>query len=182
MRKYKVYLIKTRPAEEIVYVGMTGLTLHRRFMEHVRKKKLNPKDYYIGLVQEELSLEEAATLEGMLIAQYKAMGCNLYNKVGGSKNGYSNPHSEDQKKRWSEERKGKPFKGRQHRTSPNSEQHNQKISEANSKALICLNSGKVYASMREACRELNLSESKVSLVCNGKRPHTRKYMFRFITG
>lgn len=182
MRKYKVYLIKTRPAEEVVYVGMTSTTLHKRFNEHVRIKKLSPKDYYIELVQEDLSREEAATLEGMLIEQQRSLGSKLLNKFGGTKTGFSNFHSEDQKRKWSEERKGKPFKGRKDRTSPNSEEHNRKISLARNKAVICLNSGKVYDSIRVASRELKLSESKVSLVCNGKRPHTRKYMFKFLTG
>lgn len=155
------------------------MTLHKRFMGHVHRRKINPKDYYICLIQEGLDVLEAATLERMLIAQYDLIN-NGWNKSPGSINGSSQLHSEYQKAKWSKERKGKPFKGRQNRTSPNSKEHNTKISEANSKPIICLNDGKHYKSIREASQKLNLSESKVSLVCQGKRPHTKGYKFSYL--
>jgi NUMOD3 motif len=45
--------------------------------------------------------------------------------------------------------------------------------------IICLNTGKEYVSSIEACRELNLHPSKVSLVLNGYRNHTRGFRFAF---
>lgn len=179
MKTYKVYLIKTRPENTIVYVGMTSQTLHKRFSQHVFRKKLDPKFYYIHPVSEDLTIQEAVTLEELLITQYKTRENGL-NVSPASINGYSNLHSLEQKKKWSEERKGKPFKGRQNRTTSNSEDHNRKISESNSRPIICLNDGRTYKSLRQACTKLGLSESKVSLVCQGKRPHTKGYKFKYL--
>lgn len=179
MKTYKVYVIKERSTEEIKYVGMTSTTIHKRFMGHVHRKKISPKDYYIFLIQEDLSVHEAVTLEEMLINQYNTRHIG-WNKSPASINGYSNFHSEDQKRKWSEERKGKPFRGRQNRTTPNKPMHNQKISEANSKPIICLNDGRTYQSQRQACLKLGLKESRVSNVLNGKRPHTMGYKFKYL--
>lgn len=171
-----MYLIRQRPTNEIKYVGLTRQTLHRRFLGHVQRRKLDPKEFFMELIQEDISLAEAVTLEEMLINQYETRKTG-WNISPASINGYSNFHSPEQKQKWSQERKGKPFKGRQLRTSPNSAEHNDKISEANSQPIICLNDGKVYKSLREASKKLGLSESKISLVINGKRPHTKKYKF-----
>lgn len=179
MKTYKVYVIKERSTDSIKYVGLTSMTLHKRFMGHVHSRKISPKDFYIHPVQEELTLPEAVTLEEMLIKQYKTRETG-WNKSPASINGYSNYHSPEQKLKWSNDRKGKPFKGRQNRTSPNTSEHNRKISEANSKPIICLNDGRTYKSLREAAQKLSLSESKVSLVANGKRPHTRGYKFKYL--
>ena len=48
------------------------------------------------------------------------------------------------------------------------------------KKVLCLNNDMIYESTKEASRELNLLQSKVSLVCNGKRNHTGGYKFKFI--
>lgn len=179
MKTYKVYLIKDRKTDIAVYVGMTSQTLHKRFMQHVFRKKIDPKDYFIHPVTEELTLHEAVVLEEFLIIQYKTR-INGWNVAVASTNGYSNFHSEAQKNKWSLERKGKPFKGRQNRTSPNTPEHTRKIVQAISKPIICLNDGRTYLSMRQACKALGLTEGKVSLVCNGKRPHTKGYKFKFL--
>lgn len=185
MKNYKVYAIKERNTDTIVYVGLTSKTLHKRFMQHVQQKKIDTKLYYISLIQENLNILEAATLERMLIEQYDLVNKG-WNKSKGSVNGNSQLHSEYQKAKWSKERKGKPFKGRQNRTSPNTEEHNRKISEANSKPIICLTTGKHYPSIRAAAQDLGLSEGKISLVCQGKRNATGqrgsklKYKFSYL--
>lgn len=53
-------------------------------------------------------------------------------------------------------------------------------SNNNSKKIFCLNNEKEYGSLSEAARELNLTTSKISLVCNGKRKHTGGYKFKFV--
>ena len=179
MKTYKIYCIKDRISNEIKYVGLTGSTLYKRFNSHVHRKKISPKDYYIQPIQEDLTLPEAVTLEKMLIAQYDLLNKG-WNKSPGSINGGSNNHSGPQKAKWSEERKNKPFPGRQDRTTPNTKEHNEAIKRARSKPIICLSDGKTYSSLREAAKKLNLSESKVSLVANGKRPHTRGYKFSYL--
>jgi len=179
MKTYNVYCIKNRLSTEIVYVGLTGSTLYKRFNSHVHRRKISPKDYYIQMIQGDLTLPEAVTLERMLIAQYDLLSIG-WNKSPGSINGCSNNHSEVQKTKWSEERKNKPFPNRQDRTTPNSKSHNKLISEANSKPIICLNDGSTYRSQREAALKLGLSESKLSKVLNNKRPHTKGYKFKYL--
>lgn len=180
-RIHKVYVLKLRETGKIVYVGMTRLTVYKRFNEHVRRKKLEREKYLFELVKDDLSLNEAIILEEMLIEQYQTR-IDGFNKAPKASNGYSNFHSEDQKKKWSEDRKGTPIKGRITRTGfKNSDKQKEAVAKAQAKPIICLNDGKTYNSIREACKKLNLSESKVSLVCNGKRPHTRGYKFKFFS-
>lgn len=179
MKNYKVYALKERKSAIIVYIGLTGRSLNKRFNDHVHNKKFKPEDYYIELIQDDLTIEQATTLERLLIEQYDLLNTG-WNKSPGSINGSSNQHSDAQKQKWSEERKGKEFKGRQNRTSKNTETHNKKISDVNSKKIICLNNGKVYDSQRKAAKELGLSEAKVSYVLNKKRPHTKGYIFSYL--
>lgn len=180
LRNYQVYVLKRRSDDAIVYVGLTRQTLYKRFGQHVFRKKIDPKEYLIQSVQEDLSIDQAVTLEEMLINQYDTRKNGL-NVSPGSINGYSNYHSKEQREKWSQDRKGIPIKGRITRTGlKNSERQNKLISEANSKKVICLNNGVVYESMRQACKKLKLQESKVSLVCNGKRPHTMGFKFKFL--
>lgn len=185
MKIYKVYLIKERNSDKIIYVGLTKQTLHKRFIQHVARKKVSHGTHYITLVQEELTLEQAIALEEMLINQYETRkeGLNISPK---SINGYSNSHSEEQKRKWSKERKGVKVseehaeKNRVARLGKsNLDSHNKAISEAKSRRIICLNNGKVYESARKAAKELGLQYSKISLVCNGKRKHTKGYIFKF---
>lgn len=183
MKIYKVYILKNRTDETIVYVGLTKQTLYKRFIQHVSKRKFLPKDYKIELVKDELTIEQAVILEELLIEQYntRISGWNISPK---SINGYSNAHSEEQKAKWSKERKGRKLSP-EHRAKlnrsglKNSEYHNKQISEINSKKIICLNTGKIYNSLTLAAKDLDLKVTKISAVCRGKRPHTKGYKFKF---
>ena len=64
-------------------------------------------------------------------------------------------------KRLSEMRKGKP--------RPHSEIQNIAILEACRKPVMCVETGIVYYSQREAARETNTNEGKLSEVSKGKR-------------
>lgn len=181
MKTYTVYLIKRKIDDFTVYVGLTSQSLYKRFNQHRDRKKFVKKDFYITPVQENLTLEESVVLEEMLIIQYKTRFCG-WNVSPKSINGYSNLHSEEQKRKWSIERKGVPVKnnGYTRKGEKNTPEQNRKISEANSKSIICLNTGTTYKSIRQACASLGLQESKVSSVCSGKRPHTKGYKFKFL--
>jgi hypothetical protein len=135
------------------------------------------------MVEEDLTLQQAIVLEELLIEQYqtRVTGWNISPK---SINGYSNAHSEEQKAKWRIERKGtrptsEHLKKLNRTGLKNSPSHNEKIGAANSRPIICLNNGKVYPSARKAAKELDLSYSKICLVCQGKRPHTKGYIFKF---
>jgi len=184
MKNYKVYFLRNKN-KDIVYCGLTGNSLTKRFNDHVVRKKLKRDEYSIELVQDYLTLEEAAILERMLIEQYHLLDKGL-NKSPGSINGCSQQHSEEQKLKWSQERKGKPVspehadKNRKARLGKkNSEYHKQMVSEKVSKPVICLETGKVYKNARQAAKDLNLCYSKISLVCNGIRSTTGGYHFKF---
>lgn len=183
MKNYKVYQIQDI-TDKVVYVGLTSQPLSRRFAQHVSKKNLNRNHFKIVLVQENLSLDQAVILEEMLIVQYNTR-VDGYNVSPKSINGYSNKHSEEMKAKWSLDRKGKKVseehaaKNRIARLGrKNSKEHQDKI--VRPKAVMCLETGKVYRSAREAAKDLNLQYSKISLVCNGLRTTTGGYHFKFV--
>jgi len=183
MKNFKVYLIRNK-ARDIVYCGLTSGMIENRFKEHKYTKKLDDT-YTVELVVDSLSREEAALLERKLIEQYDLIHKGL-NKSPGSINGYSQLHSEEQKKRWSLERKGKPVspehaeKNRKARLGKkNSANWHKRQFESHAKAVICLETGTVYPSARHAAKELGLQYSKISLVCNGKRKTTGGLHFEF---
>lgn len=183
-KSYSVYSIVERSTDKIFYVGLTRLTLNRRFNHHVRRRKISPKDYAIRLIQEELTLEQACALEEMLILQY---GTNIegWNKVVRVKNGSSHDHSKEQITNWQEQRENesKPILNWFDRTGkPLSDQHKERIRAARlgngPTKVICLNNGKVYSSMKTAGKELGLDHQKISQVVKGNRPHTKGFMFK----
>lgn len=152
---HKVYCVKERQTDDIIYIGCTRVTLHKRFIGHVGDKKFQHDNHYIQLIQEGLSEAEAFKLEAMLIEQYNPKA-NIYA-------GYK-IHNKALVKR----------------VTNSSDKHIQQIKASNSRPIICLNDGKTYSSIREACKKLGLSEPKVSMVCQGKRPHTKGYMFSYL--
>jgi hypothetical protein len=48
-----------------------------------------------------------------------------------------------------------------------------------SKRVICLNTGKIYRSIKEACADLNLWSSNISKVCKGKLSQTGGFRFAY---
>jgi len=185
-REYKVYLIKCSKTEDIKYVGMTRTSLAKRFNSHICKFKINRCDYYIELVLDNLDNIQAAALEKKLIKQYDVLAKG-WNKSPGSINGCSNYHSNAQKAKGSSTRKWKPVHPKHAELNRiarlgknNTDSHNKAISKANSKPVLCFNNGITYRSAREAAKQLDLQYSKISLVCNGLRPHTKGYKFIFV--
>lgn len=183
---FKVYIIRDKLTEAIMYAGLTRQTLETRFHSHVKHKNLNRNKYQIELIQDDLTLEQAVILERMLIEQYQLL-ITGWNKSPGSINGYSNYHSEEQKQKWSEERKGKkvnPLHAQKNTIArlgkKNSEAHTDAIIKAIQKPVICIETGIIYKSARAAAKDLNLCYSKISLVCNGKRSTTGNLHFKFV--
>lgn len=183
MKNYKVYVLKNKD-REIVYCGLTGKSLAERLSEHKWKRKLD-NAHVIELVAENLTREEAAFLERQLISQYDLIAKGL-NKSPGSINGYSQMHTEEQKRKWSLERKGKVVspahadKNRKARIGKtNSANWHKRQFESHAKAVECVETGIIYPSARHAAKSLKLQYSKISLVCNGKRGTTGGLHFKF---
>ena len=49
----------------------------------------------------------------------------------------------------------------------------------NASAVMCLNNGKIYLTIKEAVDELNLHHSNIIKVCNGQRQHTKGFKFMY---
>lgn len=100
-------------------------------------------------------------------------------------------HSEETKKMFSEMRKGKSTKGRHWSDEAKqriskirkgrklSEETKIKMSQSRSKKVMCLESGAVYLSAKEAGVATNIVSSNIVRVCNGKRNTAGGYHWRY---
>ena len=132
------------------------------------------------------SKEELDKLEDMYIKVYDCID-NGYNHKGGGVNG---KHSEETKQNLREVNKGEnnPMYGKHH-----TEESKQKMSEANkgenspsAKKVICITTGKIFNTVKEAEEYYNLCErSHISKVCKGERkscgklPDGTKLMWKY---
>jgi hypothetical protein len=151
---YKVYLVRLKESSNIIYVGCTSQNLFKRLRDHLGEKKFERGSVYMELVHENLTEGQGLSLEAMLIDQYKPSH-NVYN-------GYR-IHTK-----------------KAYKTVDGDSKWLKSIKQSNSTPVICLNTGKSYDSIRHAAKDLCLSEPKVSLVCQGKRPHTKGYIFSYL--
>lgn len=193
MKKYKVYALKEKDGT-IVYVGQTRQELSRRFSAHKCSKRLPHLDIYIELIADFDEPEPMYKLEGMLIEQYNLVE-NGWNNSYGHKNCpkqvrqdgelnsfYGHKHRKEVCEAIGKRSIGNSYaKGNRSRKGmKNSEYHNKRISECKSKKVMCIDTGEVFKSGREAAKKLKLQPSKISLVCNGKRKATGGLRFCFV--
>lgn len=73
-------------------------------------------------------------------------------------------------KRISEVMKGKKY----------SEEHKRKIGKAHSKKVLCVETGEVFESTRDAQRKTGIHQSSISYACNGKYKTTGGYHWKFV--
>lgn len=93
--------------------------------------------------------------------------------------------SEGQKERWTDELKeewgnkmskeGNPFYGKRH-----SEKTKNKIREANSKPIICVETGIIYKSATKAAKFANVSKSTIGKCCKGKKKTAGGYIWKYL--
>lgn len=193
MKKYKVYVLKEKNGD-IKYVGQTRQTLARRFSGHINVSKFPHKEFTIELVADFDRPEPMYKLEAMLIEQYNTVN-NGWNRArgyidcpkqfdgAGEKNGfYGHKHRKEVCKKIGKRSIGNSYaKGNKSRKGrKNSEYHNRMISEKKSRRVMCIDTGEIFKSGREAAKKLNLQRSKISLVCNGKRRTTGGLRFCFV--
>lgn len=155
---------------EVFYVGCGNNV--RPYIKNGRNKDwleyITNNPYEIQILKRNLSLEDAYELEEILIDYYgRKCDCGtLFNKSKGGKvtKGFSS---------WS---KGKHLSA-EHRNKIASAQQGDKHRmygkpALNRKKLICIETGKIFNSLTEAAKEINLSLAYLSQMLNGVRPNT----------
>lgn len=58
---------------------------------------------------------------------------------------------------------------------------NQRIAESRSKPVICLETGKIYPSLKEVQRQLGFSQGNISNVCNGKQQTAYGFHWKYVS-
>lgn len=84
-------------------------------------------------------------------------------------------HKENQNNELSKEHSSEAKKGK-----PKSEEHKKKISESKKKKIYCIELDKVFNSILEASKELNIDQGYISKVCNGKKKTAKGFHFRYM--
>ena len=192
-----------------IYVGQTKRTLEERMSEHCRKDKL-PVDYAIkkyGIENFSVEILDTAETEQELdqkemkwVAFYNCVTPNGYNLTKGSRKtigykhtkeakekmkkarstaylGSGNPfygkhHSEEQKKKWGEIRKGL-----NHLTE---EQIKNLRKSHFTKAVLCVETGEVFDTIKTAAEKYNIVATHITRVCRGRRKTTGGYHWKYV--
>lgn len=98
-----------------------------------------------------------------------------YNQTigGGGTRGFNREFSEEHRRKIGEAKKGEknPMYGRTGEKNP---------MYGKGKKVICLETGIIYSTIREAGRELNLHYQSIYKVCRGKRKTTGGYHFKYV--
>ena len=153
------------------------------------------------IIAENLTAEQAQKLEIELIKKYdstnKDKGYNI--SLGGEASAYGMRHSEETKRKFSENRIGEKnsFFGKHHteetrkklsemRSGENAYFYGkkrgfQKMHEWHEKALICIENNTIYKSTVEAGEKLNIPHRSIARVCRNERPITHGLHFRYLT-
>ena len=159
-------------------------------------------DYRVDILLKELTKEEAAETERYLISYYGRIDLGtgrLCNMTGGGDGMWNTPMTEDNKKKLSENMMGAKnhmfgkkqsaetiaARSKSNTGKKRSDEHNKRASINNTQRIEVdvynyttnefIGS---YHSISEAARQLNCSNSKASLVLNGKRMQHKNYTFK----
>jgi len=135
-------------------------------------------------LESDLTLEEASEKEKFYIKKYKTTDGNFgYNIAEG---GCSPPtmsgkrHSEETKAKMREKALGRKISEAQ-RLHHSKVMTGKLVGKLNpkSKAVQCVETGEIFETQREAATKMGLSQSKISLCCQGKRNHTGGYRWKY---
>lgn len=162
---------------EILCSGLTKEEAEKKEIELIAEYKSNQKDYgynianggnIIGTVSEETKQKISKSLKGKPKEKPSWEGKH---------------HTAETKNKLSSKRKGNknPMYGK-HIT----EETRTKMSESHKncslcKAIICLETGKIFVSTSEAARIMKLSQSNVAAVAKSERKHTKGYHFEYLS-
>ena len=150
---YTVYIIKQN--EKVFYVGKTA-NFKRRMYEHRYRKKLDNSFQFI-ILEENLTQDDAKIREEYYIEKHDTF-----------KNGWNRTAGEGTRKVKTKQGDGRFSKG------------NQAAKNRKPKKVLCVETGKVYNSVKECAEAINGKESSIYNVCRGQNKTYRKMHFKYI--
>ena len=144
---YRIYCLKDKD-NKIKYIGFTSRKLEVRFKEHYRKFPKR-REYHIELIEE--------TEDKEIAKQKEIYYTLLYNTI--------------------EDGDNINLGMRQTKLNRGNFQKENDFGKKGTKKVKCLETNEVFNSLTECANHLNLSISKISAVCQGKRKTTGKKHF-----
>ncbi len=185
-----------------IYVGCTSKSIKQRFNQHVASsRRLN---YGISRAISKYGAETAQQMYDKETYWIEKLGSFHYG-YNMTKGGLGSPgkvhsqqskerlrssqlgrnHSEESKRKMSEAQKGKVFSEEHKRKLSNvaksrtfSKETRQKMSDAMKVPIMCIETGQVFNSIKEACETLDLHSPGVRAVMNGKQEKTKGLTFK----
>ena len=109
--------------------------------------------------------------------------CFFGQNHSGENNGFfGRKHSEESKKSMSETKKQMAKENEQYHQQliDKAKLATKKSAEVRSRKVICIDTGKIYNSIKEAAEDTGAIASKIVLVCSGKRMHAGGYSWMYI--
>ena len=150
---YTIYIIKQN--EKAFYVGKT-VNFKRRMYEHRYRKKLD-KSFQFIILEEKLTQEDAKIREEYYIEKYNTF-----------KNGWNRTAGEGTRKVKTKQGDGRFSKG------------NQAAKNRKLKRVLCVETGKVYDSVKECAEAIDGKEFSIYNVCRGQNKTYKKMHFKYI--
>lgn len=147
-------------------------------------KKYGWDNFTHYLLEDGLTREQACELEKVYIARYRTQNRNYgYNILSGGQDVPSmsgKHHSEETKKKIREAALGRVISEEQRRKHSKA-MTGLMVGERNPKSVrvVCITTGEVFVSQREAARKTGCKQEKISLCCQGKRNHTHGLKWRY---
>jgi len=193
-RPWDIYSI-TNLINHKVYIGQTKQRLQTRFSQHLCPRsacgalraavnKYGKENFELMKITTAATQEEADMLERLWIRLYRSNDPKRgYNQTdGGRGNGIG--FTDEVKTRMSHERVGarNPFYGKHH-----SEESKRKMHESHAgqrhywqeKPVVCIDTGELFESIKEAALAKGLNSGKIGDVCRGARKSTGGTYWRY---
>jgi len=194
LRKYYIYIHTRFDTREIFYIGKgTGsrwiaCSNRNKYWNNIKNKA---GGYNAKKIAQNLTNSEACQLEIQLISFYKALGLCKTNLSSGGESGSNGVKPWNYGKKLSKEHTykcGNAFRGKKRPAHSKFMKEYYKTHPVpakgkpahNRRKVKCIDTGKIYSSIRLAAKELNIHSQHISKVCSGKLKTTGGYRFEYI--
>ena len=163
---YTIYFIFRKSDDKLLYIGKTSVTLSRRLQGHDIWDRAT---MYAKEVMYFATDKDASEWEEYLIRSYDLVNNGLNCSYG--RCGYYGVH---QPKEMVDKRVA-AMKNYKH-----SEDTKNKIGDANSVRVMCIETGEIFNSLVAAARWCEGHDGKISAVCKGKRKTHNGYRWKYV--